>query len=105
MTISAAVITRPLIGLVVGAAVAVALRVPKGRIVLTIGAVAFAAAAGFWTVLVQAIDHVAPGVSWPPAFGTSGTLAWIAVAFLAADAVVEVANSMFTKRLEREDLT
>ncbi|MGH9079229.1 MAG: alpha-(1-_3)-arabinofuranosyltransferase domain-containing protein, partial [Acidimicrobiales bacterium] len=85
----AAAIAMPAAGLAVGVASAVVLLVPRLRIVLGLVAVGGIVAAGVYTVVHQATFDVLPGGSWPLSFGAAGRLAWAAVVFLGADAVVE----------------
>jgi hypothetical protein len=81
--------SRPWIGLVVGAATAAALLVPRARAVVTAGSiVALAATAGY--VVVQQARHGSPTIaSWPSQFDAVSDLAWLAVWLLGADVVVE----------------
>jgi arabinofuranan 3-O-arabinosyltransferase len=85
-----AAVTRPWIGLAVGAAAAVALLVPRTRGLLTAGAVGLMVAAGAVVVVDQATHPAQAGGTWPPTFSTAAVLAWTAVACLVADAIVEL---------------
>ena len=85
-----AIVTRPWIGLVVGAAAAAGLLVSRTRRILTAGAVGLMVAAGMVVAVDQATHHVQAGGTWAPTFSTAALLAWGAVACLVADATVEL---------------
>ncbi len=85
-----AAVTRPWIGLAVGAAAAAALLVPRARGLLTAGAVGLMIAAGTVVLVDQATHPTQAGGTWPPTFSTAALLAWGAVACLVADAIVEL---------------
>jgi len=85
-----AALTRPWIGAAVGAAAGASLLHHRARWLLTGSAVGLLAAAGALVVAGQAMDPRIPGGTWPPSFPTAATLAWAAMACLAADAVTEV---------------
>ena len=87
-----AAVTRPWIGLAVGAAAAAALLVPRARGLLTAGAVGLMIAAGTVVLVDQATHPTQAGGTWPPTFSTAALLAWGAVACLVADAIVELAR-------------
>jgi hypothetical protein len=87
--VAAAALIRPLAGLFVGALVLVAVHRPKWRAVLAIGAPAALALAGLY-IFVQQWRHWYPSVfEWPTFFDRVHVLGWLAVIFLAADALVE----------------
>jgi hypothetical protein len=86
----AGVVATPLVGLAVGVASAVVLLVPRLRAGLGLLAIAGVAAAGIYTVVVQAVRHVPSGGTWTLSFDVASKLAWAGVVFLVADAVVEV---------------
>ncbi len=88
--VTMAIVTRPWIGLVVGAATAGAMWVTGARRLLTAGAVGLMIAAGAIVVVDQTTHPVAAGGTWAPTFSTAAELAWAAVALLAADAFVEL---------------
>jgi hypothetical protein len=89
----AAVLIKPLPGLLVGLLVLAALVRPRWRVALAIGAPAALAAAGLY-VVVQQTRHGYPSVfEWPTFFDRVHMLGWFAVAFLAADALVEVVRT------------
>jgi hypothetical protein len=87
--LAAGALIRPLAGLLVGGLVLVALLRPRWRVVLALGAPLALGLAGFY-VFVQQWRHDYPAVfEWPTFFDRVHVLGWIAVVFLAADAVVE----------------
>ncbi len=88
----AAAVSQPLIGVLVAAAVAVTVLVPRGRAVLALGAVGAGVAMIVALVHGQATDPVSAGGSWAQHLGLSSPLAWAAVTVLGADAVVEIAR-------------
>jgi len=86
--VSAALIS-PGAGLGVGAAVGLSCLLRRGRLLLGAGAVGALAAAGAAEVYGQ-IHHRFPLVlEWPQHFEDAGRLAWIGLALLAADTVID----------------
>ena len=87
-----AVLVNPLVGVVVLALVALALRLGRrGRAVLTVGAVAaFFPAAAFVVARQAWHGGVRADFTWPTAFDLAHFLAWVALLLLAVDVVVEV---------------
>jgi arabinofuranan 3-O-arabinosyltransferase len=81
--------TGPLGAVVLGAAAAVALRLPRSRPVLTVGAPAIVVATIGWMVVRQLVDNLPPGFDWPTYFEGAQTPTWIAVLLLLLDAVAE----------------
>ncbi|HTZ10622.1 MAG TPA: hypothetical protein VMB72_16230, partial [Acidimicrobiales bacterium] len=78
---------------VVGLAVAV-VTVPavvwrRGRVVLALGAVGLVAALDVVMTRGQALSRWPAQFDWPTHFASAGTLAWLAIVALAADAVVQ----------------
>lgn len=76
--------------LAIGVVAVLAARLAAMRLVLTIGALTAAVAAGAATVVGQMVHHYPPGDSWPQSFAHSDTIALIAFVALAADAIVEL---------------
>ncbi|QXC62111.1 DUF3367 domain-containing protein [Aquihabitans sp. G128] len=76
-------------GLLLGAVALVALRVPRARPLLTLGGPLLFAG----TVLVVAhnalLDHLPPGFDWPTYFESVHRPAWLGVALLAFDVVID----------------
>jgi len=89
--IAAGVLTRPVIGLAVAAAVLVILVVRHFRFLLTLTALGLVASTAVYTVMHQSVFHFPPG-GWPINFEPASDLAWTAVVLLAADAIVEIAR-------------
>jgi len=86
----AGALIRPLAGVLVGALVLVAVYRPRWRALLAIGAPASLALAALY-IFGQQWRHRYPAVfEWPTFFDRVHVLGWIAIAFLAADALVEV---------------
>jgi len=85
----AAAITNPAGGLAVGAAVLLALLVNWARVFLTAAAVGLAAATAVVMTVQQQQYHFPWVIQWPAQFPVANTLAWMAVAALGADALVE----------------
>jgi len=98
---AAAVITAPLIGLAVGLATAAAILVPLGRAVTSLAAVGLFAAAAVSVVHGQLTHPVAEGPNWASAYETAALLVWMAVVFLGADAVADVARRLARRRGQR----
>jgi hypothetical protein len=86
----AGAIAQPLTGVAVGVATALALLVPRLRILLGLAAITAIVATGAYVALHQHADHVPAGGDWTGSFGAAGRLAWAAVAFLGADGLVEL---------------
>ncbi len=97
-----ALIAAPLTGLVAGVATLVALVVPRIRGLLGIAAVALMIASGTYVVVHQAQIHAIPGGNWTSYFGPAGSVAWAAVVFLGADAVVEITRRLMTRHTATE---
>jgi arabinofuranan 3-O-arabinosyltransferase len=96
--VTAGALIRPLAGLVVGGLVLAALHRPRWRAVLAIGAPASLALAGLY-ILVQQWRHWYPSVfEWPTFFDRAHVLGWLAIVFLAADALVETARHWHSSR-------
>ncbi len=90
-------ITRPVTGLIVGVATLASLLVPRLRALLGVAAVGLMIAAGTYVVVEERKLNGVPNGSWAQHFGTASTLAWAAVIFLAAGAVVEITRRLFSK--------
>lgn len=76
--------------LAIGLGALAATRLAGMRLVLTIGALTAAVAAGAATVAGQMVHHYPPGDSWPQSFAHSDTIALIAFVAIGADAIVEL---------------
>jgi hypothetical protein len=55
-------------------------------------------AAGRTVLIGQALHPIVESSNWPSTYEDAGTLAWMAVAFLGADAVVEVCGRIVGRR-------
>ncbi|HEY2430432.1 MAG TPA: alpha-(1-_3)-arabinofuranosyltransferase family protein [Acidimicrobiales bacterium] len=84
-----AVLINPAAGVLVGVLTAVSCGWRRGRVVLAGGAVALVLAAGVSELAVQLHHHFPLVLEWPQHFEAAGRLAWVAVALLGADAVVD----------------
>ncbi len=92
-------IARPLTGLIVGVATLISLLVPRVRVVLGLAAIGLLIAAGTYTVVEQShLGDAAVGGGWATYFGAASNLAWAAVVFLGADAVVELISRLVSSR-------
>jgi len=89
----AAVLIKPLPGLLVGLLVLAALLRPRWRVVLAIGAPLALGIAGLYVLLEQTLNEYPPVFEWPTFFDRVHVLGWLAVALLAADALVEVVRT------------
>ncbi len=79
---------------VVGLAVAVVLLRPRLRALLTIGAVLCVAISGLYITQLEVRYHFPAGADWPSSFSAVTWVAWLAVALLVADAVIEYLRSV-----------
>ncbi len=79
-------------GLAVGLAVVTVLALPRSRWLLTLGGLGLLVSVLVFMVVFQASRHVPAGGLWPVRFEQAGSLTWLALAFLGADAVVEIAR-------------
>jgi TRAP-type C4-dicarboxylate transport system permease small subunit len=79
---------------VVGLAVAVVVLRPKLRALLTIGAVLCVAISGLYVVQLEVRYNFPAGSDWPSSFSAVTWVAWLAVALLVVDAVIEHLRSI-----------
>ena len=101
----AAVLIKPLPGLLVGLLVLAALIRPRWRVVLAIGAPLALGVAGLYVLLEQTLNEYPPVFEWPTFFDGVHVLGWLAVALLAADALVEVVRSRRRRDVESTERT
>jgi arabinofuranan 3-O-arabinosyltransferase len=94
----ASVLIKPLPGLLVGLLVAAALLRPRWRVALAIGAPAALGLAALYVLAEQTLNKYPPVFEWPTFFDRVHVLGWLAVAFLAADALVEVVRTRRRRR-------
>ncbi len=88
----AAVTITPVAGLAIAALTACATTLGPTRWLLGLGALGSVTASGAYTTIMQAIHHYPPGAFWPGHFATASQLAWLGLAMLTADVVVELAR-------------
>jgi arabinofuranan 3-O-arabinosyltransferase len=81
--------TGPLGAVVLGAAAAITLRLPRSRPLLTFGGPLLVIATIGWMGARQLLTNLPPGFDWPTYFEGAQSPAWIAVLLLLLDAVVE----------------
>jgi arabinofuranan 3-O-arabinosyltransferase len=98
----AAVLITPLAGLLVALLALAALLRPRWRAALAIGAPAALGLAGLYVLVEQMRHRYPPVFEWPTFFDRVHVLGWLAVVFLAADALVEVVR---TRRRTRDGPT
>jgi TRAP-type C4-dicarboxylate transport system permease small subunit len=79
---------------VVGLAVAVVVLRPTLRALLTIGAVALVVITGLYVTQLEVRYNFPAGADWPSHFSAVTWVAWLAVALLVADAVIEYLRSV-----------
>jgi hypothetical protein len=89
----AAVLIKPLPGLLVGLLVLAALLRARWRAVLAIGAPVALGLAALYVLVEQTVNKYPPVFEWPTFFDRVHVLGWLAVALLAADALVEVVRT------------
>jgi arabinofuranan 3-O-arabinosyltransferase len=99
----AAVMVTPWVGLLIGAAT-IALTARTRRFALLLPA-ALLALCGVYIVAEQAIHHFPSVFEWPTLFPHAPTAAWIAVAILAADGIVEIVRRSTSATTETEPST
>lgn len=98
----AGIASRPWIGLVVGVAVAAALRWRRARAVLTAGSVGALGIAALYVVVQQGRYRYPTIYNWPSNFGGVADIAWLAVMFLGADALVQLVRRHAARRRAAE---
>jgi arabinofuranan 3-O-arabinosyltransferase len=96
----AAVLIKPLPGMLVGLFVLAALLRARWRVVLAIGAPVALGLAALYVLLEQTLNEYPPVFEWPTFFDRVHVLGSLAVALLAADALVEVVR---TRRRRPDD--
>src|SRR5213079_3537546 len=79
---------------VVGLAAAVVLLRPTLRALLTVGAVACVVISGLYVTQLAVRYNFPPGADWPSSFTAVTWVAWLAVALLVVDAVIEHLRSV-----------
>jgi arabinofuranan 3-O-arabinosyltransferase len=84
-----AVLSAWWVGLVAGALVAVVVRWPRARLLITVGAPLALAACALYVIVQQHRYGYPSDLDWPPQFTRINEVAWLAVVLLLADVVVE----------------
>jgi arabinofuranan 3-O-arabinosyltransferase len=97
----AALVTPPLMGLVVAAVVALGLLVPWARVIASAAGVACIVAGSINVVQGQNVHHYLSGSNWDAAFVNAGNLIWLGVVLLLADAVISALGLRVKKPLRR----
>ena len=92
---AAALVTRPLIGLVAAAGVAVASRLRFGRAVCRLGAMTALVALPVYTVIQQEKYHYWPDINWPANMSSANDIAWLGLALLGSELV---AGAVYSRR-------
>jgi hypothetical protein len=88
-----AVLISPVAGLLVGLLALAALLRARWRVALAIGAPFALGLAGLFVLVEQMRHRYPPVFEWPTFFERVHVLGWLAVAFIAADALVEVVRT------------
>jgi len=101
----AAVLIKPLAGLLVGLLVLAALIRPRWRVLLAVGAPVALGLAGLYVLVEQALNTYPPVFEWASCFDRVDVLGWFAVVFLAADALVEVVRTRRRRNADSPDST
>jgi hypothetical protein len=94
----AGVMVAPWVGVLIGAAT-IALTARTRRFALLLPA-ALLAACGIYIVAEQALHRFPPVFEWPTLFPYVRTGAWIAVAILAADGIIEIVRRSTSAKTE-----
>jgi hypothetical protein len=97
----AAALTAPLVGAAIALATAAGLVLRRARAVTSLVAVGLVVACGAVVVHGQATHPAPAGSTWPDAWESAATLAWMGVVFLGADAVVETGRGLAARRRPR----
>jgi hypothetical protein len=93
-----AVVVTPWVGLLVGAAVLLVLLAPRWRGVLSLVPAIALAGCGAFIAAKQLRSHLPATFEWPTFFWQVRTLGWIAIVFLAGDALVEIVRTRSRRR-------
>jgi hypothetical protein len=98
-----AFLINPVAGLLVGLLVLAALLRARWRVALAIGAPLALGLAGFYVLVEQTRHKYPPVFEWPTFFERVHVLGWLAVVFIAADALVEFVRTR--RRRDASDQT
>ncbi len=97
-TIATAVLVRPWVGLLIGALTLLAIRQPRWRLVLRVGPAAILAGIMVYMGVGQYLREIPTRFDWPTFYSQARTPAWIAVALLSADALIEIVTRITRRR-------
>jgi hypothetical protein len=86
----AAIVVAPWVGLLVAVLVALALRFPPARVVLSLAPAVLLGFVGLYIAARQHRYHLPPVFEWPTLFPRAETPGWLAIVLLSADAFVEL---------------
>jgi hypothetical protein len=86
----AGVVLQPWAAPILAAATFAALWWPRARALLRLFPAVAVGLCGFYILVQQHRHRFAPRFAWPTFFGRVNQLAWLAVAALAADAIIEI---------------
>ncbi len=92
-TIIGSALVRPWCGVVTGALVLLVMTRPRWRIVLRLLPFVALGLCGLYAAASQFVTHLKPIFEWPTQLWRVRTLGWLAVAFVACEAVVEIASA------------
>jgi len=101
---AALLVTPPLAGLVVAAAVVLGLLVPWARVVASVAGIACIVAGAINVVQGQNVHHYLSGSNWDAAFVNAGNLIWLGAALLLADGVISAFGLRVAKPVRRGKL-
>jgi hypothetical protein len=95
---AAAGLVSPLVGVAVAAATATGLALRRGRLATSLAALGLVVACGALVVYGQATTPAPASSTWPAVYESAAVLAWMAVVFLGADALVESVRTVAGRR-------
>ena len=101
---AALLVTPPLAGLVVAAAVTLGLLVPWARALASVAGIAAVVAGSINVVQGQNVHHYLAGSNWAASFVNAGNLIWLGVVLLVADAVISGLGLRVRKPVRRRKL-
>jgi hypothetical protein len=101
---AALLVTPPLAGLVVAAAVVLGLLVPWARVLASVAGIACIVAGSINVVQGQNVHHFLSGSNWDASFVNAGNLIWLGAALLLADGVISAFGLRVAKPVRRGKL-
>jgi hypothetical protein len=99
------IFVNPLVGVCFGAAVLLVLLRPRWRPLLSLLPAFALAGCGAYIAAKQFHTNLPPTFEWPTFFWQVRTLGWIAIVFLAGDALVEIVRTHSSRRSRRAAAT